>query len=423
MNRQQMETEVALAQMKLLELHYRNKGLNAMVGLCSELLGRPLLIHDSSFRVLASSGDFSGTITTQLEARGETYLMQPVVEFIKDHQIMNALRSGESQKYIEKQRAGYGTLVTMIRVNGIEAAQLAIHENGKNFTEYDRLLARHCTVLLSLELQRSAYTAVSPILKDVIPTFIFADALDGKAIDKDAFQRGIQGYAWAGADHYRWMILAPKVMKNLDTLIPSVLKVLWQWIPISQCMVYKSNLLVLLTAPLFDKLTKDAKYEFENFLKDNALTAGVSMPAVNFSQAQHPYKQADKALKMARNQNKPLLVFEDCALHIISDLIRDHYELTDLCHPAVLYLLEQEDASERILLNTLTLYLVHLHEPNRAAERLSIHRNTLFYRMTKIKDATGLRLHSAEEISRVYLSIKFLEMNKIVEFPFELKDI
>ncbi|WP_415537861.1 helix-turn-helix domain-containing protein [Dehalobacter sp. 4CP] len=64
-------------------------------------------------------------------------------------------------------------------------------------------------------------------------------------------------------------------------------------------------------------------------------------------------------------------------------------------------------------LETLKYYLYYTHSPNDAAKTLCVHRNTLFYRINKIKQLTGVTLDNADERFQLYLSILLLEFSSI----------
>ena len=83
----------------------------------------------------------------------------------------------------------------------------------------------------------------------------------------------------------------------------------------------------------------------------------------------------------------------------------------DFCHPAVIQLINFDKQNGTDLLDTLKNYLYYTNSPNEAAKALCIHRNTLFYRINKIKDMTEISLNNAEEISTLYFSIRLLEIN------------
>lgn len=79
----------------------------------------------------------------------------------------------------------------------------------------------------------------------------------------------------------------------------------------------------------------------------------------------------------------------------------------------MLMLYDKENGTD--FLETLKQYIFYSSSPGEAAKILNIHRNTLFYRINKIKDMTGISLEHGDEICKIFLSIRLLEIK--VETP------
>lgn len=101
-------------------------------------------------------------------------------------------------------------------------------------------------------------------------------------------------------------------------------------------------------------------------------------------------------------------------MYIISDLISDRYDPMDICHPAVMSLMNYDNENGSSLLNTLKQYIYFTSAPAEAARVLNIHRNTLFYRIGKIKDLTGIKLDNGDERCLIFMSIKLLEIKGLI---------
>jgi hypothetical protein len=71
--------------------------------------------------------------------------------------------------------------------------------------------------------------------------------------------------------------------------------------------------------------------------------------------------------------------------------------------PAVLPLLDPAHAD---LLRTAEVYLDHAGSVQRAAADLSVHRQTLYYRLSRIEAITGLRFDAGEDRLLLHLAVK-----------------
>jgi DNA-binding PucR family transcriptional regulator len=66
--------------------------------------------------------------------------------------------------------------------------------------------------------------------------------------------------------------------------------------------------------------------------------------------------------------------------------------------------------SEAELLETVEYYLGHGRKPDLVADSLHIHRGTLYYRLRKFEDATGLDLDSGTDRLSIQLSLEALKL-------------
>jgi len=238
--------------------------------------------------------------------------------------------------------------------------------------------------------------------------------LDGKAIDLDIIKHKFHYLKLIKPQSLHIMILADRTHNVHDSKLSLILQALGQFVPISFCTVYKARIVGFIEQNIYSHLVNEGRTEFLEFLEINRLNVGFSLESSRISECKRHYDQAIKALEIGVRFGKYLTLFEECQIFILSDFIKSQYEIADFCHPSVMHLMNLDRAENSELLMTLKNYIHFTHSPNEAAKALNIHRNTLFYRINKIKELTGIKLDSAEEICRIYFSIHLLETNGLV---------
>ncbi len=82
--------------------------------------------------------------------------------------------------------------------------------------------------------------------------------------------------------------------------------------------------------------------------------------------------------------------------------------LMNYCHPSILALVRQDEEHGSELLETLFAYLQNSANTARTAQLLNIHKNTLLYRLGRIKEVLGNDLTSGEDLFLYHLSIRVL---------------
>jgi hypothetical protein len=401
------EVKLAVAMQTLNDGFYSNRGLGYLVDKASELSGWPLALYDTTFKVLAASKGLEGR--TAFAEQGK-----PNASFLK-----------------------------AVRIDSLEVARLAVWAGEDSLDELDRLfLVKLCT-LLSAQLQRSL---VLNLEGDRRPNYILDDLLEGKPVLGD-----IQScLPWARTNNLYVMVLAGNGREPIGSKTSPINRVLKNYIPIEQCIIRQSAFVVFLDQTLYNVLFREATstrmydcdvcgakdggascrestdtgaslstrmssiVSFRSFLTENELYAGISQTFRDLSESKRQYSNALKAMEIGQKQNIHATFFEDCTLSIITEMLSPRYDVKDLCHPAVLMLLAYDKEHNTDLTNTLKLYLYYATEPTKAANALNIHRNTLFYRIGKIKNMTGITLEYGDEICRLFSSLRFLEANRLL---------
>ena len=97
------------------------------------------------------------------------------------------------------------------------------------------------------------------------------------------------------------------------------------------------------------------------------------------------------------------------------DICNDHVNLINYCHPMIWALWEHDQAHDSELVETLFAYMQNGCNTARTAALLSLHKNTLLYRLGRIKEITGNDLASGEDLFLFHLSIRTLIYLGILE--------
>ncbi|MFD9628338.1 PucR family transcriptional regulator [Peribacillus muralis] len=402
------EIKLALYIQELFEVLYLNLGLQQLIDRAREILGHPMVVHDMGFKVLTASYDAHEIVNFTQDEHGNNYINEDTIQFIRSNNVAEKVRKKGASEYIKKLEPLNGTNLSIIKINDIEIAQFAVYEAGIKFEETDFKLIDKISQILSVELQKSNAFNMQHSL---IPNYVLTDLLDGKIMTEDAVRDKLHYLNWIQEKHLYIMVISNKESKGLDIKIPAVVQVLKEFIPLENCIIFQSNITAFIPKKLFEKLCIGSKSEFINLLERNALRAGISLNLSEISDCKRFYSQAKEALEIGKKQNIIVSFFKEFALNIISDLIKSKYNYLDFCHPAVIQIMEFDQQNQSDLLPTLKHYLYYRSSPNEASKVLCIHRNTLFYRINKIKDMTGIDLNHVTEVSQLYFSIKLLEIN------------
>ena len=149
----------------------------------------------------------------------------------------------------------------------------------------------------------------------------------------------------------------------------------------------------------------------ENNWKENAQRIINTIPKVHlglgslntgYENLSKSFTIAERALKIAEYTSSPLFCYEEGGIYSLL-MNMDPLSANEFAKKRLAGLKDKE------LLLTLEVYIECWGSLKAAAERLNCHRNTVLYRMEKIKEATGCNIDNGAELSQLYCAIAALK--------------
>lgn len=291
-----------------------------------------------------------------------------------------------------------------VRLDNIVIAQLCL---GQVSTP-DLVTVRRCAALLAAQLQR---TLLLDSNAQQAPSYLLADLVSGRPVNQTGaeIRQGLQLNA-TGALYM--VTIGGEPGESFEARLQTAFQTLKLYIPLANCLIYNSAYVAIIDEPAYTRLFGNSQRKFRQFVLHSQLSVGVSMPFTDILKTHRQYENARKALAIGQTRGQQLMFFADCTLQVIGEMVVQRYDPADLCHPAILQLIDYDAQHDADLLATLKAYLYYTENPQRAADKLHIHRNTLFYRINRIKALTGVTLTNGEERCRLFLSMRMLEENQ-----------
>ncbi|WFR55855.1 helix-turn-helix domain-containing protein [Anaerocolumna sp. AGMB13025] len=404
------EIKVALDMQELSDAFFANKSLQTLIDKARKILDRPLMLYDSSYKVLAASFDASSVFQFEYNENSTQYLSKASDDFIFSN------HSPEDKKPIlyfsPKDKSLFqGMLIASIKIDIIEVARFIVLEGGMAFQETDYMLLEKLRPLLAAQLQRNILLNLD---NNHHPAYILSDLIEGRTDDNTVLHGMKSNPNWIRSNSIYIIVICNSIEEAFDNKVSIVFRTLKSYIPVEQRIIYHSAIVAFVDEILYAALFDSQSSTFHKFLEENNLYAGISQKFSALTEAKKQYQYALDALLIDQKRNSHCSSFDDCTLYIISDMISDRYDPMDICHPAVISLINYDNENCSSLLDTLKQYIYYTSAPAEAAKALNIHRNTLFYRIGKIKEITGIMLDNGDEKSRIFMSIRLLESKGII---------
>lgn len=145
---------------------------------------------------------------------------------------------------------------------------------------------------------------------------------------------------------------------------------------------------------------------------------GESQIHMEYAGLTEAYQQAKAALEVARLTEKPVMQFDDIGVYSVFFALKDMRTLRKLYETLLVPLLRYDEQHNAQLAPTLRYYLFHMNSLQETARAMYAHRNTVSYRINKIKEITGADFDDAVvcfDYMLAYYVGDYFKMKDIVE--------
>ncbi len=148
----------------------------------------------------------------------------------------------------------------------------------------------------------------------------------------------------------------------------------------------------------FDEIIKNMYRRARKRMNKYSFHVGIGTSVIDFRNIVQSYKRALSATTLATHFQQSILYFKDMGVYQILSSIEDQQILIDMYHHLLDPLIEYDEKHHGELEKTLYYYLEYNGSPQMMAKHLYTHRNTINYRLTKIKELLNNPLSSYNDL-------------------------
>lgn len=401
--------QIARGMHALMNAFFTGRGLQYLVDSAAELFGNPIYVVDLQQKYLAiSSGIFPDNEFFQKE-NATGYISEEGISYIRQNKINEKVRKSNQPIYFFNHLIGEGTLISSIKMDGIEVGYVMIQGSSHEFRETDQELLYHFSRLISMELQKSS---VFKDNKGVMYSYFLADLIKDSSANVTLVKKRLKNLGFQLKSDLYIMVIPPSSYQQSSIKLEIILQSIRTILVGSIYVVYEGNIVFLISKDKYQGFSEYELERLEDFLIGNHLKAGISNFFGSLDETSRFYRQATSAVKLGvhMNDESPICYYRDYFIYEMLQIFeKEDKEIRFLIHPGLmqLYLYDQEKGSEFI--KTLRQYLVCPGQPSTVAKHLHIHKNTLLYRMGKIKEITGCDFVAGEDFMNFNLSFKIMD--------------
>jgi len=280
---------------------------------------------------------------------------------------------------------------------------------GINLDEWDRLAARQGASALGLEFakEQAVQAAEERLRGDFVANILAGPPGDPAALVRRGQELGYNLTLPHVALLFRLDDDNSVALNRVSSSIQSELNRRGIAAPLSQ---RETSLLCLL--PITDNTPRPR--ELADALRDRlasdypGITLALGNPAPMLAEWSRTVEEAEQALLLGRQLfgTERVVAFSDLGVYRLLVRLRETPELWTFYRETLSALAAYDQKQDGELIKTLEAYFNHLGNLRATSEALHVHRNTLLYRLERIKQISGLDLNNSDEHFALWLALR-----------------
>lgn len=395
---------------RLIAVSSSGKGIQSILDCAYAIIGNPMILVDTSYKLIACNQDIAGFREDIAEQQKRGFMLSENIEDMKKKRIYEEIRQARYPCYSVQSRGGLhsGWMNALVFTDGMEVAQLGIPEMNRSFAPADFEIVHFLCKLIGIELQKNDFYRKN---LGHMHSVLLCDLLDGLLSDTRTAELRAAQLGWELGERMCLMTVFDMAYGMFDRKARLISEKMHELIPRGRWAAYENKVVFLLP---WEQAAENAEHmgRLELFLNNNGLACACSAEFSRLLDARAAYEQTLRAYELGSRfaPEEKIHRYERYVCQHIGQLLMEKGSLVRFCHPGVMRLAAQDKANDAKLISTLRAYLKYPDNPGAAAKELYIHKNTLFYRMHKIREDFGLNLSSGPERAWIQLTLEFLRL-------------
>lgn len=388
----------------------RGANLKTLLNVAAEAIGAPASVLDNSLNFVAVSDNFPSFVTNGEDANDNTV---PIEAFplLKAKGLTNIRKPFDLRVFDWTDHAGnvYTNHYALIHAGDAIIGSMSFFTHGRHLRPSRMAMLPTIAQIISIQMERSDAHTLNKTLYYARLFKLLESGLELNDMDRLQKQFSTFGYKLKPRMHMLCVDFSQQLLA-FDSVRPLAERLLGH-IENAVFTINQTEILFLssVDGPGEHFCDIDA---LEQQLTSTAIFIGASSGFTDIHQAKHRIDEARRAIAAARRLNTRRHVFLYSTLRL-DDLILhvdDPYVIHGCQFSPLIRLLEEDEREGTELTSTLWRYLQNPAHPADVAAELFIHKNTLYYRLDKIRQIMGCDFKDAETIANIQLTFHILRI-------------
>lgn len=389
---------------RMLAAHFSNAGLQYLIEEAATALGNPLVVVDTTYRYIAHHlADLEGADSTLARVMADEIANETVldnaVSYIREQRIDSEIAQLGGPLVRHNDILDCNTMTGAVMVRGVCIAHVMMMEHARPFSGMDRECFDRLLSFVAQEMQKNEVWGPT---SGEMGSYFLANLLSDRQASETVTRRRLKSLNFHPKPVLQVVCLQAPGEGLRQGQAEHIAGQLRPMLHHALYTRYHQHLVILVSRDDSGDLLRNSRPLLREVAALNGLLVGVSNAFDRIIDVRTAYDEARTALRMgklARNAFDEQNVYEyrDYAYFGMLETVNRHRNLLAYCHPALLRLQAYDERHGGELMETLYCYLQLSGTTKRAAELLCLHKNTLLYRMNRIKEILGLDLLSGED--------------------------
>jgi sugar diacid utilization regulator len=400
---------------ELMTMATNGMGFGPVVNEIANLLAVPVSVTDSSLSFIAMSDSFIEVFFPYYEEYKSGYLPDDAQRLLKSMNLIDP-ETRNMATTVFQWKAPDGSVHTnhhsMIFMNRINTGSFSVFTGEKPLPDHVIQVLPLFASVLSIIMQRSDFYQAN---KASYYNHLLTHILNNKEpADKQAYELRLSLLGYSVKKYKKIVAVDLSDEHYSSSQQQAIAKSLQKHIRNSIYVMIDENLVFLSSndqRTLFD--TEDMNTWRKLIVKSN-IRIGISDTYEDLTKTRTFLIQAIKAIETGSriSVDQSIFRFDDYRVDDLIANVEDKKVLFSFLYPPLMRVIRYDTRHNTNLAYTLYVFLESPDKPAHACNRLSIHKNTLYYRLGKMREIMKTDFSSAEIIMRIQLTFHILKFQK-----------
>lgn len=401
---------------RLLDALGKGRNFQQIVEIGYEIIGNPFAIMDSggkTISIINAPGAEDDPQWRELSKDGYASL-DFFTYYLHEKKLVQKLEESKIPFFWDDHRIKYRRILGKIEAYGKMLGTIGVIEFNRPFQDDDMELVSVLCSALSAEMQKDRFVHFT---KGLMYEGFIRDLLDGTIVNSNEIseRKKYVGLNLKNINHILTIDVSEFGSTHLSlNYFRNMIEDLFD-----RCyaIIHNDYIVAVVSCSSKKSYNESILPSIKKFLSDNNMRGGVSRGFRKLENLRAHYGQSLEALQLGRHYRKPgpLFPYEEHALNHMASICTKHSSLIMCCHPEIIALMEYDRQNNTAFIKTLYYYIINLKNLSDSANACKLHRNTMIYRIEKIKEITGIDLNDSELLLHLYFSLKLLEYQNLIE--------